>query len=120
MEYVSYKPPGPPEGTGVHRYVVVVMVAANGTTEALDLDVPSERRHWGYDGERSGVKEFAKRNGLKVIGESLCSLLRICVSVSVVLATILSVQTSMVPRATALLTSVFAAANFVYSQNDKQ
>jgi hypothetical protein len=70
MEYVSYKPPGPPEGTGVHRYVVVVMVAANGTTEALDLEVPSERKHWGYDGERSGVKEFAKRNGLKVIGKS--------------------------------------------------
>jgi hypothetical protein len=70
-EFVSYKPPGPPEGTGIHRYVVVVMVAANGTTEVLDLDVPSKRKHWGYDGERSGVKEFAKRNGLKVIGKFL-------------------------------------------------
>jgi len=68
-ELVDYKPPAPPEGTGKHRYVVVVMVPANGTTEELDLEVPGDRRHWGYQGERSGVREFGVRNGLKVIGE---------------------------------------------------
>ncbi|KAI4758645.1 PEBP-like protein [Aureobasidium sp. EXF-3400] len=78
-EYVDYKPPGPPEGTGKHRYVFVVMIASNGTTEALNLETPDERRHWGYEGDRSGVREFAKKHGLKVI-----------------------------------------AANFIYSQNDKQ
>ncbi|KAI4850966.1 PEBP-like protein [Aureobasidium sp. EXF-8845] len=67
-DLVGYKPPGPPEGTGKHRYVFVLMVAANGTTEALDLEVPKDRRHWGYNGDRSGVREFAKKNGLKVIG----------------------------------------------------
>ncbi|KAI5276092.1 PEBP-like protein [Aureobasidium subglaciale] len=67
-ELVEYKPPGPPEGTGKHRYVFVVMIAKNGTTESLKLTVPEERRHWGYDGKRSGVREYAKENGLKVIG----------------------------------------------------
>lgn len=69
-ELVEYKAPAPPGKTGKHRYVVVVMVPANGTTEELDLEVPGERRHWGYEGERSGVREFGVRNGLKVIGES--------------------------------------------------
>lgn len=70
-QWVKYKAPGPPEGTGKHRYVFVVMIPANGTTEALDLEVPSDRKHWGYEGDRSGVREYAKRNGLKVIGKSL-------------------------------------------------
>ncbi|CAD0114942.1 unnamed protein product [Aureobasidium uvarum] len=69
-ELVEYKAPAPPEGTGKHRYVVVVMMAKNGTTEELDLALPEDRRHWGYKGERSGVKDFAKINGLKVVGES--------------------------------------------------
>ena len=73
QELVQYKAPAPPEGTGKHRYVVVVMVPVNGTTEELDLEVPSERRGWGYHGARSGVREFGVRNGLKVIGEFFCS-----------------------------------------------
>ncbi|KAH0348277.1 PEBP-like protein, partial [Aureobasidium melanogenum] len=78
-ELVEYKAPAPPEKTGKHRYVAVVLVPRNGTTEPLDLVVPEERKRWGYDGERAGVREFAGVNGLKVI-----------------------------------------AANFIYSQNDKQ
>jgi len=74
-ELVEYKAPAPPEGTGKHRYVVVVMVPANGTTEELDLEVPGDRRHWGYEGKRSGVREFGVRNGLKVIGEFFYSVL---------------------------------------------
>lgn len=66
---VEYKAPAPPEKTGKHRYVLVVMVPKNETTEALDLEVPSERKRWGYEGERSGVREFAGVNGLKVIGK---------------------------------------------------
>ncbi|KAI4746021.1 PEBP-like protein [Aureobasidium sp. EXF-12298] len=67
-QWVLYEPPAPPEGTGKHRYVFAVMIPSNGTTENLDLEVPSDRRNWGYDGDRSGIKGFAARNGLKVIG----------------------------------------------------
>lgn len=67
-ELVKYKAPAPPEKTGKHRYVFVVMVPKNETTEALDLVVPSERKRWGYEEERAGVREFASLNGLKVIG----------------------------------------------------
>ena len=73
-ELVEYKAPAPPEKTGKHRYVAVIMVPKNGTTEALDLEVPGERKRWGYKGERAGVREFAGVNGLKVIGEFSSSL----------------------------------------------
>ncbi|KAG9520455.1 PEBP-like protein, partial [Aureobasidium melanogenum] len=79
QQLVEYKPPAPPEKTGKHRYVAVVLVPKNGTTEALDLVAPEERKRWGYEGERAGIREFAGVNGLKVV-----------------------------------------AANFIYSQNDKQ
>lgn len=71
---MEYKAPAPPEKTGKHRYVAVVLVPRNGTTEALDLVVPEERKRWGYGEERAGVKEFASVNGLKVIGEFFCFL----------------------------------------------
>lgn len=66
---MEYKAPAPPEKTGKHRYVAVVLAPKNGTTEALDLVVPEERKKWGYEGARTGVREFAGLNGLKVIGE---------------------------------------------------
>lgn len=69
---MEYKAPAPPEKTGKHRYVAVVLVPRNGTTEPLDLVVPEKRKRWGYDGERAGVREFAGVNGLKVIGEFFC------------------------------------------------
>jgi hypothetical protein len=68
-ELVDYKPPAPPEKTGKHRYVAVILVPKNGTTEALDLVAPEERKRWGYEGERAGIREFAGVNGLKVVGE---------------------------------------------------
>jgi hypothetical protein len=108
-EYVGYKPPGPPEGTGKHRYVFVVMIASNGTTEALDLETPSDRKHWGYEGDRSGVREFAKKHGLKVIGEFLLLFLFIVFLFlkkdgirlgRIALLTLLQLQTSSTPRMT--------------------
>lgn len=68
-EVVEYKAPAPPEGTGLHRYVFVVLVPRNGTSERLHLSKPEERRHWGFEGERSGVREWADENGLVVIGK---------------------------------------------------
>jgi len=77
-DVVPYKPPGPPEKTGRHRYVFLVFVAANGTSEALNLTKPGERRHWGYDGpgegdddeegKTHGVRDWAEENGLVAVG----------------------------------------------------
>ncbi|KXX73637.1 Carboxypeptidase Y inhibitor [Madurella mycetomatis] len=66
-EVMPYKPPGPPEKTGKHRYVFLAFVPSNGTTDRLHLSKPSGRRHWGYDtneGETKGVREWAEENGL--------------------------------------------------------
>lgn len=127
---MEYKAPAPPEGTGRHRYVVVVMVAKNGTTEGLELTVPKERRHWGYGGERNGVREWAKDNGLKVVGKSFCFCFTLLFGFlrgwemdvacqmsegeDAMLAS--CVDTKLGYR---LLTS-FIGANFIYAQNDKQ
>ncbi|GAB1314629.1 carboxypeptidase Y inhibitor [Madurella fahalii] len=66
-EVMPYKPPGPPEKTGKHRYVFLAFVASNGTTDKLHLSKPPNRQHWGYDtkeGETKGVREWAEENGL--------------------------------------------------------
>ncbi|KAF9869193.1 phosphatidylethanolamine-binding protein [Colletotrichum karsti] len=62
-DVVEYKPPGPPEKTGKHRYVFLSWVPANGTTEKLNLSKPEERKHWGGK-EGRGVRNWAKENGL--------------------------------------------------------
>ncbi|KAK3986781.1 phosphatidylethanolamine-binding protein [Cladorrhinum sp. PSN332] len=68
---VEYKPPGPPKGTGKHRYVFLALVAVNGTTQRLELSKPKERKHWGYGGdgnnEVEGVRRWAGENGLVVV-----------------------------------------------------
>jgi hypothetical protein len=71
-EVMPYKPPGPPEDTGKHRYVFLVLVPKNGTTEELHLSKPSDRKHWGYDtdeDETRGVRDWAEENGLIPVGK---------------------------------------------------
>ena len=63
-DVMEYKPPGPPPKTGKHRYVFLVFAPKNGTTEALHLSKPSDRKHWGTGEERGGVREWAANNGL--------------------------------------------------------
>ncbi|KAF3767907.1 PEBP-like protein, partial [Cryphonectria parasitica EP155] len=65
-DLMPYKPPGPPEKTGKHRYVFLVFVPANGTSEPLDLSKPGDRQHWGFEfeGGRVGVRRWAQENGL--------------------------------------------------------
>lgn len=70
-EIMPYKPPGPPPKTGKHRYVFVALAPTNGTTEPLDLSTPRDRQHWGFDGERAGLREWARENGLGVVGMCL-------------------------------------------------
>lgn len=66
QDVMSYYPPGPPKKTGKHRYVFLVFAPANGTTDALNLTKPADRRHWGYEyeGERVGVRRWSQENGL--------------------------------------------------------
>lgn len=69
-QVVEYKPPGPPPKTGKHRYVFLAWIAANRTTNELDLQKPKDRKYWGYDPDvdgdagRVGVRKWAKDNGL--------------------------------------------------------
>ncbi|KAE9372210.1 putative carboxypeptidase Y inhibitor [Stipitochalara longipes BDJ] len=62
-ELVDYKPPGPPEKTGYHRYVFLLLEGDNS-----NLTAPEDRQHWGTGKERHGVRDWAKREGLEVIG----------------------------------------------------
>lgn len=66
-EIVSYRPPSPPPKTGKHRFVFLVLVPMNVTTEPLNLTAPAGRQHWGYD-KYGGVREWAAENGLMVVG----------------------------------------------------
>jgi len=63
FELIKYKPPGPPAGTGYHRYVFLVLEGPN-----LNLTLPEDRQHWGMGKAGNGVREWAKKEGLKVIG----------------------------------------------------
>lgn len=66
---MPYKPPGPPPKTGKHRYVFVALAPINGTTERLNLSKPGDRQRWGFEGERAGLREWARENGLGIVGE---------------------------------------------------
>jgi phosphatidylethanolamine-binding protein (PEBP) family uncharacterized protein len=68
-EIMPYKPPGPPEKTGKHRYVFLVFTPANGTTDKLHLSKPRDRQHWGYGEEGRGVRDWARDNGLLPVGK---------------------------------------------------
>ncbi|KAJ4125298.1 hypothetical protein NW754_013584 [Fusarium falciforme] len=63
-DVIEYKPPGPPPRTGKHRYIFLVFVPANGTTDKLHLTKPEGRKHWGSDHAGHGVREWAHENGL--------------------------------------------------------
>lgn len=65
-EVMPYKPPGPPEKTGKHRYVLIVFAPANGTTDPIHPKKPEDRQHWGYEfeGDSVGVRKWSKENGL--------------------------------------------------------
>ncbi|RDW95286.1 PEBP-like protein [Coleophoma crateriformis] len=62
-EIVEYKPPGPPPKTGYHRYVFLLLEGNN-----TNLTAPGKRQHWGFGKQRHGVRDWAKQEGLKVVG----------------------------------------------------
>ncbi|KAI1928761.1 carboxypeptidase Y inhibitor [Ophidiomyces ophidiicola] len=62
----KYMPPSPPQGTGYHRYVFVLLrrdAEATGKFKA-----PKERKQWGYGKQRHGVHQWASEYGLDVVG----------------------------------------------------
>ncbi|PQE12163.1 Carboxypeptidase Y inhibitor protein [Rutstroemia sp. NJR-2017a BVV2] len=60
---IDYKAPAPPEGTDKHRYVFVLLEGPN-----VNLTVPEERKHWGFEKPGSGVRDWADQENLTVIG----------------------------------------------------
>ncbi|EMC93277.1 hypothetical protein BAUCODRAFT_234964 [Baudoinia panamericana UAMH 10762] len=65
---MPYFGPKPPAETGKHRYVLVALAPANGTTESLHLRKPKDRRFWGYQDDRRGLRDWAGEMGLEVVG----------------------------------------------------
>lgn len=57
------KSPGPPPKTGYHRYVFVTLEG-----DTTNLSAPNERQHWGTGKVGHGVKDWAAKEGLKVVG----------------------------------------------------
>lgn len=57
------KAPGPPKGTGYHRYIFVLLEGDNS-----NLTAPADRQHWGFEKEGHGVWHWAKEEGLDVVG----------------------------------------------------
>ena len=55
--------PAPPKGTGPHRYVFVLLHG-----DPSKLTPPPERKNWGTGKARHGVKQWAAKEGLDVVG----------------------------------------------------
>ena len=65
MSYLlpSDKPPGPPPKTGYHRYVFLLLEGDN-----TNLTAPEDRQHWGFGKKGHGVRDWAEKEGLEVVG----------------------------------------------------
>lgn len=63
MDILPYKAPGPPPQTGYHRYVFLLFSGDNS-----NLTVPTDRKNWGMGKKGKGVKQWAKSQGLQVVG----------------------------------------------------
>lgn len=65
-EVVEYMGPAPPEGTGKHRYLLLLL---QGGEEGKDVSGPGkdDRKKWGNSDQRTGVAKWAKDNGLTPI-----------------------------------------------------
>jgi len=61
-ELIEYAGPAPPQDTGKHRYLLLLLQG-----DAKNAEAPSERKKWGNSEQRTGVKQWAEKNGLKPI-----------------------------------------------------
>lgn len=63
-ELVEYMGPAPPEGTGKHRYLLLLLEGKEGAKGPSKDD----RKKWGNSEQRTGVAKWAKDNSLTPIG----------------------------------------------------
>lgn len=70
-ELVKYMGPAPPEKTGKHRYVFLLY---RNPSSGGKLEGPSERKRWGNDEPRTGVRQWAEKFGLELVGMCLTDL----------------------------------------------
>ena len=56
------KPPGPPEKTGYHRYVFLLLEGDNS-----NLTKPEDRQHWGFGEKGFGVRDWVRQKGLEAV-----------------------------------------------------
>ncbi|QLQ78726.1 hypothetical protein HG537_0B00750 [Torulaspora globosa] len=61
-----YAPPGPPKGTGKHRYVFLLLKQPQGVTSSRFTRI-ADRPNWGYGTPATGVSRWATENGLEPI-----------------------------------------------------
>ncbi|CCD26281.1 YbhB/YbcL family Raf kinase inhibitor-like protein NDAI_0H01070 [Naumovozyma dairenensis CBS 421] len=62
-EMMPYKGPGPPKGTGPHRYVLLFYKQTPGVT----LTKVKDRPNWGYGQPAVGVHKWASENKLSLL-----------------------------------------------------
>ncbi|GMM56651.1 Tfs1 protein [Maudiozyma humilis] len=62
----SYIGPGPPKGTGLHRYIFLLLKQPQGVSGAQFSKV-KERFNWGYGQPGVGIDRWAKENGLTLL-----------------------------------------------------
>ena len=106
---MPWKSPGPPPGTGKHRYVFLLFAPENGTTDRLHLTTPKERKHWGTGKERHGVRDWALSNGLVPVGKSFPSR-----------PGTRREENQHLKSALSRYSNQITAANFFYAQNEEQ
>jgi phosphatidylethanolamine-binding protein (PEBP) family uncharacterized protein len=63
-EIVEYMGPAPPPKTGKHRYVFLLY--KDGKTDKMEG--PPERKKWGNHEHRRGVRQWAKKYDLELVG----------------------------------------------------
>lgn len=61
-ELIPYMGPGPPKGTGKHRYVFLFYKQSGS-----GLTTPSDRPNWGTGIPANGVKQWAEQNKLQLL-----------------------------------------------------
>jgi len=63
-QIVKYMGPAPPEKTGKHRYVFLLYKGGR----IGEMEGPKERKKWGNEEQRHGVRQWSAKYDLKLVG----------------------------------------------------
>lgn len=76
-DLIAYTKPAPPEGSGKHRYVLVLLQGEGDGSKSLPKsDGGEDRKNWSTGKPRQGLQQWAESNGLKAIGACRANPLR--------------------------------------------